>query len=353
MRFKTLVLFFLVAGVSAVSFHGCKSKPATTESGNVFYYRSILFSETPWDVERGSYALNAEEAKTVNNYKFTFDDQNRLLSVEYNRNGVLLDYSSMGAAKITYTYEGNLQTKHFFDHNGGAIDRDGAFAYEYTLDDKGMRTAMRFLDKEGNPVENRNNIHNWVWTTMPDGMLRELRYNLAGDSVVMNPFCPFYELRFTYDASGFVERMANYDHDTLYNCTAENCGDIGVSYFLFKNNEAGDLLEFTVHNTTGNLSNLFWGWAKRVNKVDENGYVIETAVLDQDDEYLGGKNVPVTQTEYDEHGAMVRRINMNENREVINNPADGVAYVEYTYDEQGRRTGTVRLDKDKVEVVTQ
>lgn len=353
MRFKTLVLMFVLAGFAAVFFLACNPKPAATTSENVSYYRSLLFSETPWDVERGTYPLTAEEAKTVNNYKFTFDDQNRLVSVEYNRNGILLDYSSMGAAKVTYSYEGNFQKKYFFNQEGDTIDRDGAFIYEYTFDKaSAMRTALRFLDKAGQPVENRNSIHNWAWTKMPDGMIRELRYNLAGDSVVMNPFCPFYELRFTYDANGYVTRMANYDHDTLYNCTAENCGDIGVSYFEFKNNEAGDLLEFSVHNTTGNLSNLYWGWAKRVNKVDANGYPVETVVYDQDDEILGGKNVPVTQTEYDAHGAVIRRINMNENREVINSPADGVAYVEYTYDEQGRRTGTLRLDKDKVEVAS-
>ncbi len=353
MRLKTLVLLFVLAGFAAVSFQACNPKPAATTTDNVMYYRSLLFSETPWDLERGSHQLTAEEAKTINNYQFTFDDQNRLVSVEYNRNGVLLDYSSMGAAKVTYTYEGNLQKKNFYNQESDAIDRDGAFTFEYTLDETGaMRTGMRFLDKAGNPVENRNNINNWEWIKMPDGMIRELRYNLAGDSVVMNPFCPFYELRFTYDVSGYVTRMANFDHDTLYNCTAENCGDIGVSYFLFENNEAGDLLQFTVHNTSGNLSNLYGGWAKRVNKVDENGYLLEMAVLDQDDEYLGGKNVPVTQTEYDGHGAVVRRTNMNENREVINSPADGVAFVEYTYDEQGRRTGTLRLDKEKMEVVS-
>jgi len=350
MRIRNFLLLFLFSGFLATAFHACKPKPAATQPDNVQYYRSLLFSETPWDTEKGTYALTAEEAKTINNYKFTYDDSKRPVSVEFNRNGVLLDYSSMGAAKITYEYKDNLQIKRFFDQNGEAIERDGAFTFEYTLNNEGMRTALRFLDKEGNPVENRNKIHNWVWTKMDDGMLRELRYNLAGDSVVMNPFCPFYELRFTYDANGYVTRMANYDHDTLYNCTAENCGDIGVSYFLFKNNEAGDLLEFSVHNTTGKLSNLYWGWAKRVNKVDENGYVVETTMFDQDDEFLGGKNVPVTVTEYDAHGAMVRRTNMNENHEVINSPSDGVAYVEYTYDEQGRRTGTVRLDKDKAEV---
>ena len=41
----------------------------------------------------------------------------------------------------------------------------------------------------------------------------------------------------------------------LYNCTAENCGEVGVSYFLFKNNEHGDLETFSVHNTAGQLSN--------------------------------------------------------------------------------------------------
>jgi hypothetical protein len=350
MNFKKLTLFVLVAGIAVAANYGCKPKSSTTESPHVSYFRSLLFSETPWDTETGSYPLTAEQAKTVNNYKLTYDDQNRLVSAEYNRNGVLLDYSSMGAAKVTYTYQDSLQTKHFFNQNGEPIENNGAFAYEYHLNKEGMRTGMRFLDKEGKPVENRNKINRYVWSKMPDDMIRELRYNLAGDSVVMNPFCPFYELRFSYNDKGFVTRLANYDSDTLYNCTAENCGDIGVSYFLFDLNPAGDVLQFSVHNTTNRLSNLYWGWAKRVNKVDANGYVSETAMFDQDDEYLGGKNVPVTQSAYDEHGAVIRRTNLDKNRQVINSPADSVAYTEFTYDEQGHRTGTLRFNKDKVKI---
>jgi hypothetical protein len=195
-------------------------------------------------------------------------------------------------------------------------------------------------------VENRNNIHNYVWTKLPDGMIQELRYNLAKEETIMNPFCPFYELRFNYDANGFVTRMANYDNDTLYNCTAENCGDIGVSYFLFKNNEKGDLLEFSVHNVTGQMSNLYWGWAKRVNVVDANGYVVETSMYDQDDEFLGGKGVPVTQSVYDEHGAVIKRIAMDSNKNIMNDPNSGVAITEFKYDEIGRRIETLRFDKD-------
>jgi hypothetical protein len=350
MNFKKLTLFAMAAGIAFAAYYGCKPRSTAQLSPNVKYFRSLLFSETPWDTESGSHPLTAKEAPTVNNYKLTYDDLNRLISVEYNRNGVLLDYASMGAAKVTYTYQDTLQIKHFYNQSGEPVENNGAFTFEYHLNKEGMRTGMRFLDKEGKPVENRNKIYRYAWSKMPDGNIRELRYNLAGESVVMNPFCPFYELRFSYNDKGYVTRLANFDNDTLYNCTAENCGDIGVSYFLFDLNDAGDVLQFSVHNTTGRLSNLYWGWAKRVNKVDANGYVTETAMFDQDDEYLGGKNVPVTQTVYDEHGAPIQRISMDKDRQVFNSPADGVAYTEYTYDEQGRRTGTLRFNKDKVKI---
>lgn len=338
--YKLIFILAFIFGLNA-----CSQKPSGTQD-NVKYFRHIQFSETPWDVEKGTHPLTSREAETVNNYKFTYNDKNQLVSVEYNRNGVLLNYSSLGAAKITYTYEGNKQIKHFFDENGEPKENGGAFTYEYTLNDSGMRIAMQFLDKNGQPTENRNKIHNYKWSRLSDGMIQELRYNLAGDEVIMNPFCPFYELRFSYDNNGYAIRMANYEADTLYNCTAENCGDIGVSYFLFENSKQGDLKKFSVHNTIGQLSNLYFGWAKRVNEVDENGYIVQTTMYDQDDEYVAGQNVPVTQSVYDKHGALVKRISMDENKNIVNHPGNGVAVTEYKYDDKGRRTETLRYDKD-------
>lgn len=348
MNFNKLLLFAFVALVLSA----CNQKPAKTEAdSNVKYYRGILFSETPWDTEKGTHPLTAEEAKTINNYKFTYGENSQLLSVEYNRNNVLLDYSSMAAAKFTYTYEAGKQIKHFFNEKGEPAKNGGASAFEYTLSESGMRIALRFLDENGAPIENRNKVHNFKWSKLPDGMIQELRYNLAGEEVVMNEFCPFYELRFSYDVNGFVTRMANYKGDTLYNCTAENCGDIGVSYFLFENNENGDLLNFSVHNASGQLSNLYWGWAKRTNIVDANGYTVETTQFDQDNEFLGGKSLPVTKSEYDEHGALVKRISMDKDKNIANNPGDGVAITKYIYDAEGRRTETLKYDKDEVLVV--
>ncbi len=339
---------FLVAVLAVLLIAGIQSCNKQTDLSRVEYFRNILFSETSWDFERGSHPVTAEQAKDINSYKFTYDSLGRLESVEFVRNDVLLGYSQLrGASKIVYTYNEGKQLKHFFNKDNQQIKVDGGvYTYEYSLDDKGFRTGLRFLDSLGNAMENRNKIHNYVWTRTDDGMVRENRFTLAGEETIMSEFCPFYELRFTYNEKGYVTRMANYQGDSLYNCTAENCGDIGVSYFEFRNNEHGDVLSFSVHNTTGRLSNLYWGWAKRVSTYDENGSVTETMVYDQDDELVGGNMIPITRYEYDEHGALVKTINMDKDRNVINHPSNGVAYTEYKYDEQGQRIETLEFNKD-------
>ena len=226
------IILMLVLGIVIVS---CTGKaPGKKLHSGVEYYRHLQFSETLYDIEKGTYPLSAGEAKNINCYKFTYDNSGRLLSVEFVRDTLLLDYSSMqGTAKITYEYNDNRQIKHFFNKKGEPIEAAGVYAAEYSLDANGNRVGLMNLGKDGAMVENRNKIHSWTWSILPDGMVRELRYNLAGEEVVMNPFCPFYELRFTYNEKGYVTRMANFKADTLYNCTAENCGDIGVSYFTF------------------------------------------------------------------------------------------------------------------------
>jgi len=340
---KLFLHVFLLSGIlfSLVSCSGGGDKKEVKKG--VEYYRGLQFSETPYDTEKGVHPLTAGEAASINNYKFTYDDAGRLSSVEFNRNNVLLGYSSMGgAAKIAYEYKDNKENEQ--------IESAGVFTAEYTLDDKGNRTGLKFFGKDGSPVENRNKIHSWVWSVLPDGMVREQRYNLANVEVVMNPFCPFYELRFSYNDKGYVTRMANYMADTLYNCTAENCGDIGVSYFSFTPNEQGDMLKFEVFNVIGQMSNLYWGWSRFERKVDENGYVLETAYFDQDNEYLGGKNVPVSQNKYDEHGALVEVRNLDKDRNLINDPNNGVAITEHKYDELGNRVETITYDKDRVQV---
>ncbi|HLN21944.1 MAG TPA: RHS repeat domain-containing protein [Bacteroidales bacterium] len=342
---------FIMALMIIVAITSCTGKQKQNKHSGVEYYRQLQFSETPYDIEKGTHRISDEEAQKVNSYKFTYDDKGTLLSVEYVRNNNLLEYSSMGVPKIAFEYNGNMQTKYFYNKAGEKVERNGVFALEYARNNDGDRVEMMFYNKAGQMVNNSNNIHHYVWQKLPDGMIRENRYNLEGEEVVMNPFCPFYELRFTYNDKGFVTRMANYMADTLYNCTAENCGDIGVSYFTFTPNENGDVEAFEVFNVTGQMSNLYWGWSKRLSKFDENGNVIETAYYDQDNEMVSGKLVPVTKYSYDEHGAVIEISSYDKNGNLINDPANGVAITKYSYDEAGNRTATARFDVNNVAVI--
>ncbi|MBK5247678.1 MAG: hypothetical protein JJE49_10480, partial [Peptostreptococcaceae bacterium] len=81
----------LLFAVIALGFNSCSEKPK--QDDGIKYYRQIQFSETPFDIEKGTHPLTAEEAKTINNYKFTTNENKQLVSVEYNRNDTLLGYS--------------------------------------------------------------------------------------------------------------------------------------------------------------------------------------------------------------------------------------------------------------------
>jgi hypothetical protein len=340
---KTFVSLSVLILVLAVI--SCQSGNKTTDSG-IRYYRHLRFSETPFDLFIGNHEITSDEAQSVNHYKLIYDEESRLISIEYMKGDELLRESSTGASRILINYEGNKEIHHFFDHKGEPTTWSGVTTAVYELDEYGTRKGLQFLDEEGILTENRNGIAWFEWQVLPTEQVRENRYNLKGEETVLNEFCPFYELRFTYDDEGWVTNMANYQGDTMYNCTVENCGDIGVSFFAFEHNDAGDLTSFTVRSLTGQLSNLYWGWARFENKYDEKGYTIENVMYDQDDEPLSGMSVPVTQMVYNEQGSVVERKNMDIARNLINDPESGVSVVRYVYDETGHPTDTLRFNSD-------
>jgi len=329
----------------------CNPKNAEEVGSNVKHFRHIQFSETPYDITKGIYPLTPEEAKIINNYTFTYNEQGKPVSIAYMRGDKLLGYSGMGFAKVDITFTDSTETHVFFDKDMQAASSDKVHAFVYKLDEKGNRVGLSFRDKEGNAIENNNSIAYYIWKVLPDGMVQEKRYNMANEEVVMNPNCPFYELRFSYDENGYCTRMANYMADTLYNCTAENCGDIGVSYFAFENNEKGALLKFSVYNVYHQMSNLYSGWSRFENKLDENGYVVESFFWDQDNEPLSGRRNPLTITKYDEHGAVAERQFMDKDRNLVIRPGIDAAVVRYSYDETGMPKDTLLFDASLAEIV--
>lgn len=340
----------LFAAILLITLVSCTSKPSG-ETENVKHFRHLLFSETSYDQIRGIYPLTSDEAKTINNYTLTYNDAGKPVSVAYMRGDQLLGYSNMGCAKIEISYNDSTEVHHFFDKNGEPTIADNVFAYVYKLDGNGNRIGLSFLDKEGKAASNYNNIAWYDWKVLPDGMVQEKRYNSEGVEVIMNPFCPFFELRFSYDENGYCTRMANYMADTLYDCTAENCGEVGVSYFLFENNDKGGLTKFSVFNSHGQMSNLYWGWSRFENTLDENGYTVEQFFYDQDNEPMGGKSNPLTVNKFDEHGALVERAFFDKDRKPFLREGPNAAVIRYTYDDAGNPVDTTYFDTAMAEVV--
>ena len=120
MKKRSTAFMIGFAALAFAAITACNQAPAKKEANTgTVYYRTLLFSETPWDTERGSHELTPAQAKEINNYKFTYDDSHRLVSVEFVRGDEPLGYGSLGgAAKITYEYTAdNKQIKRFFDEN--------------------------------------------------------------------------------------------------------------------------------------------------------------------------------------------------------------------------------------------
>lgn len=349
--YRKIIFQVLVAVFAASAFVACTPK-AEEKTDKTSYFRVIRFSETPWDVIAGNHPITADEAKTLNHYKFSYNEAGKLASIEFKRDSVLLNYSATGAAQILFNYTDSTETLTYFNKDGVQTEVDGkVWTSVYALDKSGVRVGLKFFGKDGAAVENADSIHSYVWTKLADGKVKEQRYKLDGTETVLNQFCPFYELRFTYDSLNYVVAMENYQGDTLYNCTAENCGETGVSYFTFENNKEGDLLKFHVRNTSGKYSNLYWGWARFEQVVDANGYVTERAYFDQDEEYISnGKVAPIRQYVYDAFGAVVEVKNLNAKREPMELGDKKVAAVKYVYDQVGHPTDTLRFDAKGVEI---
>ena len=343
--------FILLAIALSVSLSSCTPKQTDEAASNVKHFRHLQFSETPYDITKGIYPLSPEEAKTVNNYTFTYNENGKPASIVFMRGDQILGYSNMGFAKVEISYTDSTEVHHFFDKDNQPVETDKVYTHVYELDENGNRVGLHYMDKEGNAISNRNDIAYYVWKELPDGMIQEKRYNMQDVEVVMNPSCPFYELRFSYDANGYCVRLANYMADTLYDCTEENCGEVGVSYFLFTNNDKGGLTDFAVFNSHGQMSNLYSGWSKFQNTLDENGYVVKSFFWDQDNEPVSGKRNPLTISKYDEHGALVERQFMDKDGNLVLNQGPGAAVIKYSYDEKGLPADTSYFDTSLAEVV--
>jgi hypothetical protein len=343
---------FALVLLSAALISGCRDKQSSRQSRHtgIEFYRSLQWSETPYDTENGIHRLDPEKIKNVNYYKFTYDEKGLIQSVEFMRNNILLNYSLMGVvAKIVYRYDGSMQTKFFYNSKGEPVEQDGIYAVQYALDSKGNRVQLMYLGRDGSMINNNKGIHYYNWKLLQDGTVKENRFSLEGQEVALDTYCSFLELRFSYNDKGYLTRMANYRNDTLINCRG-NSGKYSVGYLAFTTDEAGDVLKTESFTASGQPSELQAGWSKRIFKYDENGNKTECSFYDINNEPLNNGYATVIKYSYDDHGALTEMKFSGRDDQPVTDPVTGAALLKYTYDEEGRRTDTTYFDRNNSEI---
>lgn len=347
MKARIVAIILLTAALPS----GCRDKQnRQLRHTGIEYYRSLQWSETPYDTENGIHRLDPEKIKNLNYYKFTYDEKGLIQSVEFMRNNILLNYSSMGnAAKVVYSYDGSMQTKFFYNSDGEPVEQDGIYAVQYALDAKGNRVQLMYLARDGSMINNNKGIHYYNWKILQDGTVKENRFSLEGQEVASDTYCSFLELRFSYNYKGYLTRMANYRNDTIINCHG-NSGESSVGYLIFTTDEQGDVLKTEVFDASGQPSELKAGWSKRIFKYDENGYRTECSFIKNNEEPLNAEHTPVIKYSYDDHGALTEMKFSGNDDQPVNDPETGAALIKYTYDEEGKRTDTTYFDRNNSEI---
>ena len=182
-------------------------------------YSTLAFRESPWADFRGVVRLSPEAAARRNHYRFVRDRHGRLVELSFrlgaqlrapNHTANLFFRSSM----VRISYRDGLEVRRFFDRRGHPVAVAGTvFEERYELDAKGRRSALRFYDAAGEPVESGWGIASYHWRIDPDGSVVEWRKDARGHPVAIRPRFDFGVLRLHYDARGDIALMQNLSRD--------------------------------------------------------------------------------------------------------------------------------------------
>lgn len=235
MKAVNRVLSFLVI-ICALTVYSCREKKQAAEKHTgIEYYRNILPLFSFYDSEHGIGKLQEKEAKPARSYKFTWDDTGKLLSVEYTKNDTLIFSPVLGAAKVKYAYDGQMQIKFFFDSGEQPIEIDSIFAYQYSNNSSGERVGMMFLDKNGVMINNNKGIHAWVWSRLDDKTIKENRYSLEGQEILP-------ETHLFYNEKGELKEIRNVDKEG----NLVNNPETGAAVTKFSYDEMGNCIDTVI-----------------------------------------------------------------------------------------------------------
>ncbi len=208
-RIKILLYVIIFTVAFSVFARKSSNTPTTFRSE---YYTGIAFRETPYADIVGVRPVSKEKANGICHFQMDYDQQNRLVQVQYLLNGKLKPFSDrfVRSSRIKIEYSGNEEIRTFYNEFGHRTLVSGdVYTVKITLDENGNRTSLNFYDVNENHIENDFGIASYEWNTNLDGTVIEKRYDIHGNIQRNRPGFGYFITKFTYDHRGFLSLMTN------------------------------------------------------------------------------------------------------------------------------------------------
>lgn len=310
----------------------------TKNSLKVIYYSTIEFVETPLSYIKGSVPLQKDIALHRNHYRFSYDSQNKLVSIAFYNGDTPKSPNHTAnlftlAHRIEFSYRGVIEKVSFFDTKGKQTNVLGNCSeFVFRLNKLGFRESLNFLDVSGNRVENSWNIFEYKWAYTNDGAVIEDRFDKNGKQVSIRPGFEFYRLKLYFNNSGHIALMQNIDNNGNL---IENSS--GASQDKITTNANGNFLQWQVLDNRhqlekGNGPDVAIG----IQKFNEFGYERELEHRNENNQPMySAYGICISKTQFDKFGNISERTFYNEVKKPSNHKTAGYHKLKMKWDKFG------------------
>ena len=254
------------------------------------FYRHLRYNHVSPVVDLALvHPIDEEAAKTESHYKVIKDQKGRIVEVLNNHFQTEKKHplASIGAYKMSIAYQGNSESRIYYDINGNRIENDREVYKEvYTRNEKGDRIILEFFNLDNSRIESNWKIAKYEWKYQ-NGMIIERRYNLENEEVNLSPYFDFGITGIVLNDSGTPSEQFNLDNDLK---VIEN--QLSIASYRDVYDALGNHVEYSYHDVNGNLTHSPWKFARATKSYDHKGNQIAMARYDSTNTLLFERDIP-------------------------------------------------------------
>jgi len=262
---KLLLIFIIFTTIS------CSIKNHTIE-----YYRHIVDQGDKPAI--GRYQIDEESAKEVNCYRFSFDDNGKVINVEFLKEGKLhydLQLVGVGAARILIEYlSGGSRISYENEFGEQVPNNEGIHIIRREIDRNKNQLLIANYNKEGMPAADSSGAYKYLVKFNKNGYPSNKYFlNEMGDTITGS--LERYEIRYRYDERNNLIEEANYGKDgQLFE------DEIGIAFYKYKYDIYGYCSEMRCYDIKGQLKeNIKDGYCSVISEHDSKGNLTKADYL--------------------------------------------------------------------------